>query len=254
MFFTLSKILEPLLQPLTYIVLFALLALIFYRKPLVGQTFLTLALLCVFLFCTPFLPGALIRYLEYYYTPPDPLPHVDAVIVLSGAVILEKSTPHKIEFGEGVERILEGIRLVKQGAAGTLILSGGSGSLTDRTKSEARMLRQFAIDFGVPDERILVEPDSRNTYENAVETAKLMRRHGIASVILITSASHLPRAMGCFRHVGVEPIPYGVDFHSTLNTHLRPGDFIPDVGNLRGLTWILHEYVGIVMYKAAGYL
>lgn len=254
MFFILSKILAPFLQPLTYIVLFTLLALVFSRKPHVGQTFLALALLCLFLFCTPFLPEALIRYLEYYYAPPDPLPHVDAIIVLSGAVILEKSTPEKIEFGEGAERILEGIQLMKQGVADTLILSGGSGSLTDRTKSEARMLRQFAIDFGIPDERIVVEPDSRNTYENAVETAKLMRQHGISSVMLITTASHLPRAMGCFRNVGVEPIPYGVDFHSTVNTHLRPGDFIPEVGNLRGLTWILHEYVGIVMYKAAGYL
>jgi len=254
MFFLLSKILEPLLQPLTYIVLLTLFALIFFHKPRLSKTCLLLALICVFTFSTPFLPNALIAHLEHRYTPPDPLPHVDAVIVLSGMVVLEKSTPEKIEFGEGVERILEGIRLVKQGVADRLILSGGSGSLTEQTKSEARMLRQFAMDFGIPDQRILVEPSSRNTYENAVETAKLMRRHGISSSILVTTASHLPRAMGCFRKIGVEPIPYGVDFHSDQNSHITPGDFIPNVGNLRGLTWILHEYFGLVMYKAAGYL
>ncbi len=254
MFFILSKVLAPLLQPLTYIVLFTLLALLFHRRPRASKTCLLLALLCAFVFSTPFLPNALTRALEYRYMPPDPLPHADAVIVLSGMVVLELSTPEKIEFGESVERILEGIRLVKQGVADTLILSGGSGSLIDQTKSEARMLRQFAIDFGVPAERILVESASRNTRENAVESAKLMRQHDISSVILITNASHLPRAMGCFRKIGIEPIPYGVDFHSDLNNRLSLDDFIPDVGNLRGLTWVLHEYFGLAMYKAAGYL
>ncbi|GAK53492.1 hypothetical protein U14_04757 [Candidatus Moduliflexus flocculans] len=254
MFFVLSKILAPFLEPLTYIVLFALLALISFHKPHLSKIFLSLSLCCAFAFSTPFLPTALIRHLEQRYARPEPLLHVDAVIVLSGMVVLEISTPDKIEFGDNSERILEGIRLIKQGVADKLILSGGSGSLTDQTKSEARMLRQFAMDFGIPEEQILLEPDSRNTYENAVETAKLMRQHGISSVILITTASHLPRAMGCFRKVGVEPIPYGVDFHSDSNSHLALSDFIPEIGNLRGLTWILHEYFGLVMYKAAGYI
>ena len=254
MFFIISKILTPLTQPLTHIVLFALAALLCSCHPRIVRTCLLLALFWLFIFGTPFLPNALIRHLETRYAPPNPLPHVEAVIVLSGMINLEQSTPEQIEFGESVERILEGMRIVKRGAADRLILSGGSGSLFDQTKSEAVILRQFAIDFGIPADRILIEPDSRNTYENAVESAKLMRRQGISSFMLITSATHLPRAMGCFRKIGLNPIPCGVDFHSNSSPHYTPFDLIPEVGNLRGASWVLREYVGIVIYKAAGYI
>ena len=81
-----------------------------------------------------------------------------------------------------------------------------------------------------------------------------MRRQGISSIILVTTATHLPRAMGCFRKVGLQPIPYGVDVHGEASHRLTPLDLIPDVGNLRGVSWVLHEYVGLVMYKTAGYI
>lgn len=253
MFFTLSKIFAPMIHPLTHIMLFVLFAL-FCRQPRIAKISLLLALGWLFLFGTPFLPNALIQHLENRYPQPEPMPQAEAVVVLSGMIDIEKSTASKIEFGEGVERILEGMRLVKQGTAQKLILSGGSGSLFEQTKSEAVMLRQFALDFGIPADQILIEPVSRNTRENAVETAKLMRRQGISSIILVTTATHLPRAMGCFRKVGLHPIPYGVDVHGEASHRLTPLDLIPDVGNLRGVSWVLHEYVGLVMYKATGYI
>jgi uncharacterized SAM-binding protein YcdF (DUF218 family) len=179
---------------------------------------------------------------------------VNAIIVLSGVVNLPISTSHYIEFGDGVERILTGIKLVKDGCGDVLIITGGSGNIYDQTKREAVFLRQFAIDFGVPEEKILIDPDSRNTHENAVNTKVLMEQHDISSSILVTTATHLPRAMGCFKKLGINPIPYPVDFHSNPNPDYHLLDVIPSVGALKQTSFALHEYIGILIYKLVGYI
>ena len=145
------------------------------------------------------LPDIMVRYLETRYAPPSPLPQVDAVVVLTGMVDLKASTPDNLEFHDGVERILTGIQLVKNRYGQKLIIAGGSGDHYNQTASEARLLKAFAIDFGLPEEQILIDPSSRNTYENAINTKLLMEQHDISSIILVTTASHLPRAMGCFK-------------------------------------------------------
>jgi uncharacterized SAM-binding protein YcdF (DUF218 family) len=231
MFFVISKILAPFCLPLTYVFLFVLVALVFYhRKPRLGRTCLLLALLLLLVFGTDPVPDTLVRTLETRYKPVSPLPHVDAVIVLSGAVNLKISTPEYIEFGEGVERILAGIRLVQEGYGDVLIISGGSGNIYDQTKSEAILLRQFAIDLGVPEENILIDANSRNTHENAVNTKAILEQHGISGSILVTTASHLPRSMGCFKKLGLDPIPYPVDFRSKPDPQYHILDIIPDAG------------------------
>lgn len=254
MFFVASKLLTPFIYPFTYVVLLLLLALIFYRRARVCKSCLLFALLLLFIFGTPLLPNALTHSLESRYPRTASLAQADTVVVLSGMVSLRKSSPGQIEFGEGVDRILAGIHLLKEGSAKRLILSGGSGDLYDQSKSEARLLEGFALELGVPQEKLFVEPASRNTYENALYTKALMEELGIDDIILVTSASHLPRAMGCFRKLGIEPIPYGVDYHARMP--YRPGlhDIIPNEGNFRQTSYALHEYIGILMYKVSGYL
>ena len=255
MFFLISKISAPFCVPLTYVFLFILAALVFYRrKPRLGRTCLLLALLILLVFGTSPVPDMMVRVLESRYEPVSPLPHVDAVIVLAGAVNLKKSTLEYIEFGEGVERILEGIRLVREGYGDVLIITGGSGDLYDQTKREAVFLQQFAIDLGVPEEKILIDQSSRNTYENAVNTKVIMEQHGISSSILVTTASHLPRSMGCFRKLGLDPIPYPVDFHSSPDPDYHILDIIPDAGALKKTSFALHEYIGLLSYKLVGYI
>ncbi len=254
MFFLISKILAPFGAPLTYVFILLVVTLVFYRKSRLGKTCLWLALLILMLFGTHPVPNMLIRMLENRYELVSPLPHVDAVIVLTGAVNLRLSTPEHIEFTDGVERILKGIRLVQEGYGEVLIIAGGSGDIYDQTKSEAVFLQQFAIDFGVPKERILIDPSSRNTYENAVNTKAMMEQHGIFTSILVTTASHLPRSMGCFKKLGIEPIPYPVDFHSSPDPDYHILDLIPSADALRRTSFALHEYIGILSYKLAGYI
>jgi uncharacterized SAM-binding protein YcdF (DUF218 family) len=254
MFFFISKIFAFFCEPLTYVFLFLLVALIFYRKPRLGKTCILLALLVFMVFGTKPVPDMLIRFLESQYQPVSPLPHVDAVIVLSGALNLRLSTPQHLEFGEGVERILAGIKLVQEGYGDVLIISGGSGDIYDQTKREAVFLRQFAIDLGVPEKKILIDQNSRNTYENATNTRAIMEQHGISSSILVTTASHLPRSMACFEKLGIKPIPYPVDFYSAPDPDYNLFDIIPGVSSLKRTSFILHEYIGILIYKLVGYI
>jgi uncharacterized SAM-binding protein YcdF (DUF218 family) len=254
MFFIFSKVLAPLLQPLTYIVLAVAAALIFYRVPRIGRTSLIVALGLIFLFGTPVLPKLLLRRLEQAYEIPPTLPRVDAIIVLTGMVNLKASSEGRVEFGDGAERILAGMLLLRQGMGERLLIIGGSGDVRDQSKRESVLLRQLAIDLGIPAEQILIDPDSRNTYENAVNAGELLRQHGLTTSVLVTSAAHMPRSMGCFRNVGLEPIPYPVDFIVTAGEQFYLSDLIPNIGSLQHSSRAIYEYVGLLMYRWAGYL
>ena len=255
MFFFISKIFAPFSVPLTYIFIFLVIALAYYRrKPRLGRTCLLLAVLLVMICGTNPLPDVLIRTLESRYQRMASLPQVDAVIVLTGIVVLDLTTPTDIEFGEGVERILAGIKLIKAGYGKFLIIAGGSGDLLDQTKREAVLLRQFAIEQGVPAAQILIDADSRNTYENAVNTKKMMAQQQLASSLLITTAAHLPRALGCFEKIGLAPIPYPVDFRAEPTPSYDVRDLLPSAGALKNTEFALHEYIGILTYKLAGYI
>lgn len=254
MFFIISKILVPFTQPLTYIILLLVVSFVWHKKPRLGKRCLLAAMLLLIIFGTPFVPDTLIRFLETRYPLPASVPHVDAVVVLTGMVDLELSTEQRIEFSDSVERIFAGIRMMKHGTADWLIIPGGSGDIYDQTTSEAVLLRQFAIEYGVPAEKILVDATSRNTYENAVNTKSLMHERQLSSLILVTTANHLPRAMGCFRKIGLEPIPYPVDYRVPPQPEYHLLKIFPSIAGLRNTTYILHEYIGLLMYKIAGYI
>ncbi|GAK58882.1 hypothetical protein U27_05857 [Candidatus Vecturithrix granuli] len=254
MFFWLSKLFTLLIEPLTYIFILVVLALLFHRNPRFVKWCLGLALGVFLVFGTYFAPDLLTHLLENQYQIPAEVPRVDAVVVLAGIMNLKLSTPEYIEFNEGIERILTGIQMVKQGHARTLLISGGTGSLYDQEKKEAPLLRNFAIEFGVPESQILMEFTSRNTYENAIQTKRIMQEHGISQIMLVTTAIHLPRAMACFHKLGIDPIAYPVDFQLAPDRKYYISDIIPGPGAFRRSSAVLHEYIGLLAYKLAGYI
>src|SRR4051812_44260018 len=92
-----------------------------------------------------------------------------------------------------------GLRLFEGGAAPLLVLSGGGSGPTP----EAELMRQAAISHGVPPTALLIDPVSRNTFENARETARLLSGRGLSSVVLVSDRAHLPRAALLFRLAGL---------------------------------------------------
>jgi uncharacterized SAM-binding protein YcdF (DUF218 family) len=99
-----------------------------------------------------------------------------------------------------VRRVARGTELFREGAAPLLALTGGGRG----TEPEAAAMRRLALDDGVPERALLVEPNSRNTWENARESARLLRRRGLLRVVLVSDRTHLPRAALLFRLAGLE--------------------------------------------------
>jgi len=252
MSFLLSKFLNWFVYPLSLLFLGLCVVLVCYHRRYTRRG-LALVLLLLYAMSSMVTVKPLMRWLEGPRPAPELRQHYDVAIVLTGMVILRGSRPGHLEFNEHVERILEGISLVKRGTADKLFIVGGSGDAFDRSLSEARVLRTFALEFGLRDEQVLVEEVSRNTYESAVKATQIIRAGNYRQLVLITSAAHMYRAAATFYKQGLFPQPYPVDFQTT-GRDIGLFDFLPSVKALDVMTYVIHELVGLMMYRLQGYI
>ena len=186
--------------------------------------------------------------LEYKYKNIKPLPdNIDGIIVLSGSENIDKSQKwNSVELGDGAERNLMFIKLLNKYNNTINIFTGGSGLLLDQKKSQADVAKQLYIDQGVDTKKIIFEKKSRNTYENAIFTKKIINPKKDSKWILITSAWHMPRAVGVFCKAGWNIIPVAVD-HITLPNyeyHIN----IDFATHIKELNIAIKEWIGIVAY------
>ncbi len=254
MFFYLSKFLTLFLFP--YPLFLLLTGWVLYRLPR-GRLKLVYGLLFAGILFLSTNGGAelLLRPLENLYPHRTPaLTHkASLVVVLSGMV--NPLTPHQEnpEFISTMDRILAGEELLEQGRAQYLLISGGSGLISGRGEPEAEILRKWLLKRGHRADRILAESLSRNTGENARNTAEIVKKRGWKEIILVTSAFHMPRSMMTFRKAGLDPIPYPVDYYTT---EISPGleGWFPTPTALSLSSIALKEYIGIVAYWFRGYI
>ncbi len=128
----------------------------------------------------------------------------DVIVVLGAAVGVGGGPSAALR-----RRVAEGVRRLEAGAAPVLLLSGGKGSAKGGGKggsvpSEAEVMRDLVLAAGVPQDRLVVETDSRSTLENARCSARIMRARGWTKALVVTDAVHLPRALLAFRALGIE--------------------------------------------------
>ena len=252
MFFVLSKTLQYFIFPLTLIFLALIAVFALYHRKHTRAAFGAM-IVGLYVLCMPFTSGSLVGWLEGPRPSPDVLTQkYDVAVVLTGMLHLGLSTEGNLEFGEGVDRILVGISVVRRGIADQLLITGGTGSLLDQSKSEAVFLKEFAIESGLSPDRIIIDPTSRNTHENAVNTAALVREQGYEKILLITSALHMWRAEAAFNKQGVFPVVYPVDFQTSDTISVF--SFLPSAGALSGITGMIHELVGLAVYRLQGYI
>lgn len=248
MFFYISKIVTFLLDPLFWILAACLYGML---RPKGRRVLRVGVFIPFYLMSTPLVSHYLLSNLEHLKPPSELKPHYEAVVVLSGMVHLKISTPDRIEFAGSVDRILAGIDMARSGRADDLIISGGDGDLPQNGGSEALLLKEFAIRSGVASSRILVDPRSRNTHENAVETAAILKQHGQKDILLITSAFHMVRAAGCFKQVGLNVDLLPVDYQAKpMEVNLR--SLLPSSVALSKTYLVIHESVGIIVYGLSG--
>jgi uncharacterized SAM-binding protein YcdF (DUF218 family) len=252
-FYLLSKILDVILTPLAWgLTLLALGTL--GRGPSWRRRGLTLLGFAVLLvFSLEPVSNALFASLE---DPPLRTFRPDVtydVVILLGGVVEDRvqATWGQRAFNDDNERLLETYDLLRTGSARYAIASGGAVSPSRAAVVEGRALKDQLVAWGIASERVIAEEDSRNTYENAVDSAAIVRAHDWKSVLLVTSAFHMPRAYGCFRAVLLDVDTLPVDFRSYKSPFT--GELVPRADHLARSTTALREWFGRGVYRLRGY-
>jgi len=247
-----GKLVFPLLDPV--LLLFAVLwlcgALVLIKRPKLARRLL-LVILVGWTLLSVFRPGAWISWqLEQIVTAPAILPdNVDGIIVLGGSVSTILSTAHgRPEVSGNVDRLLAFAELIRRYPGAQAVYTGGAGALTTQDLKEADVARDLFQRLGLPTERILFERESRSTWENAVLSLEQVSPEPSDTWLLITSARHMPRALGAFEAAGWPSlIPFPVDFRFTK----QPPEifaFNPTIG-LVGLRSASYEILGLAWYS-----
>jgi len=255
MFFILSKTLGLLLEPLLIPYLFLLLA-IFARwrrwRWIMRLSFLTALFLPL---SYGFLPVSSLplQYLENHIARGDiGQRHIDGIIVLGGfagnGITAESRNLYTL--GGAAERFTAAVTLARKLPNTPVLFSGFSGDLAPRGWRESDNIRDLIEQIGGLNTTVLYEEASRNTYENAVNSKLIMAFEPGTSWILVTSASHMPRAIGSFAAAGWSGIvPYPVDYQTPKSGYSKIWDIRTGVSNIRNS---LHEYAGLLVYYLSG--
>lgn len=175
----------------------------------------------------------------------------DIVVVLGGIVSFDDRL-NQLDFHENADRILNVLPLYFENRVRKILLSGGSGSLLQE-ELEAAILKQYLVSIGVRKEDILTDKKSRNTYENALYSGKIIKeQHSMNTIMLSTSSIHMKRSMLCFQKQGIEVIPFIVD--GTERREFYPSELLlPKAEILNDWYRLIHEWLGVLVYKIMGY-
>ena len=182
----------------------------------------------------------------------ESIEHHEVAVVLGGMASLTQEPRDRVYFNQSVDRILHTMRLYQLKKIDKIIVTGGSGSIYDQTVKEAIMLRDFLLQNGVAESDLILESESRNTRENALNTSKILGKDYAKKILLVTSASHMRRAKGCFDKVGLESTGFPTSF--------KKGKFRPDMLYTPSaeamVKWetVLREFTGYLVYSLMGYI
>ena len=196
-----------------------------------------------------------------YETPPVSMNTMrdtfDVGIVLGGFSNFDiDAIDDRLNFNQAVNRLTDAVVLYKKGLVKKLLITGGDGNLIGRKSPEAEKTEPFLLQMGVRQEDILLENAARNTHENAVFTKQLLdsQRLTNAKLLLITSASHMPRSIGCFKKVGLDITPFPAHFIGEKSNWKTSHWLTPDSKAFSNWESIFKEWIGYVVYYAKGYI
>jgi len=188
----------------------------------------------------PIVANLLLYSLERRYPEPTAadLARADVVVVLDGGYVKGKNPSRDWLGGATVGRVLCGVDGFKESGAKWLIMSGG--------KRPVELMRDLAIQRGVPLQQILLEPASRNTFEHPIKVRQLAQISNADNIVVATDAFHIPRAMGEFKRHFPHAVAIPCDVHAAPS--VGPRQFLPQAGALGRSTGTLQEYLGVVWY------
>lgn len=264
MFLFLSKLLPLLVYPLGLASLLLILTLwwIWRRRRRLALGSAIAALLILLISSNAWVATRLVQSLEWQNLPPDSLPTAEAIVVLGGSTRPADYPRPWVDIMESGDRVLHGAQLYKAGKAPKLILSGGRIAWKGGGPPESDDMAQIAVAMGVPKSDILEDPTSLNTYQNAVNVKGIVQRENIDTILLVTSAMHMPRALAIFRKQGMNAIAAPTDFlvseravaEITGSRQAILLSLLPNASNLDTVSRAIKEYIGLIVYRLRGWL
>ncbi|WP_108507766.1 YdcF family protein [Polynucleobacter acidiphobus] len=264
LFFIISKIVQFAIEPLNLIFLVTLLAWFFLaiRKPVFTNRLLVLAVIGFFGVGYMPIPESLIRILEDAVPKPS-IQNLNpdqfaGIIILGGAIEGEDVAVDRgeISLKSSAERVTKGLELIRKYPDKPFIFSGFSGRVNPRGMSEADAFKRLIQEQGLADSTnatAFYENQSRNTYENAIYSKKIIDAIYLLSPnpqlkpwLLVTSASHMYRSVKIFEKQGIPVIAVPVDYQTANTLQWREFDLTEGA-----FLWnkLLHEYIGIAAYQ-----
>lgn len=255
MFFALSKTLMHLLLPVVWVL--GLMIWAAFTKRVKRRKILTWTSIALFiLFSNEWAVTQVFRWWEYPVKPISAYqgPY-DVAVVLGGFTDLAKEPRDRVYLSQGADRLMHAIYLYKNGKVKSILATGGSGILNFQgIASEAERIHQVMLTCEVNPADIILEPKSKNTHENALFSAPILKeKFPNGRILVFTSAFHCRRARACFEKQGLQVEMFPVDFRY-YDQYFNPEKaFIPNDGAWAKWSLIIHELAGYLIYKLQGY-
>ena len=262
MFYFFSKLISYFITPAGWLFATLLLAR-FARSERLRNRSVTASLVLFWLCGNGFLTNELLLAWE---VPPQPLTvfaptdSVRVAVVLTGGMINPQraATPPRPLLAREADRAGQTLFLYKTGVINRIIISGGQGNLVfmkTAVVDEGQAIRQFFVLAGVRPVDVVLENRSKNTHENAEFSARLLRvRFKTNRCVVVTSAWHTRRAVGCFAKAGLVVQPFPGAFLGEERTFSVGNLLLPSEKAFGDTFWVLREVIGYVAYRVAGYV
>ena len=247
------RLLLHLLQPFTVLMILVLVVqIIWWYKRVVSRKTICWTLIptvILYLFRTPAVAHLMVGTLEWSYAPIYQRPaDTTAIVVLSSAIRPPDAVRRKAELDtSGMYRCIKGAEMYHSGLPCKVVLAGGRVDSEQAGPTLAAAMSDFMVQLGIDREDIVLDDRSRSTYENAVNSAALLRQRNMNSILLVTDATHLRRAILCFEKQGIQVVGCGCQYRAT-QFEGNISSFFPSFGAADTNQAVLHEWLGLTWY------
>lgn len=254
MFPIFTRIFWTIAQPVSLVALLLVLGLLLMalkRRRLAAASITVATLILALCSFTSFAYVAIAPLENRFVRPPEP-DRIDGIVVLGGGMDIGVNRARSNwELNRSGDRFVETLRLALRHPEARILIAGGGPALLARQESEAEAGARFFTDFGIARERLIIEGESRNTEENAVNAKALAGAEPGETWLLVTSAFHMPRSVGLFRRAEFTVVPWPADYLAAGNEGL--GLKLDEIAeNLATSNTALREWVGLAGYWLTG--
>ena len=252
MFFALSKIFALVSSPVTYIIGLVCLAALSKKRWIRGSAYL-LAIAILLACSNKWFYYKTIQSLAAPYIVKGMPERTYAYGIVPGGFADYDSIRHSIDFNEAADRLIDAARLYRLGVLKKIIVSGdGSDIDVPGHRSDPGVLLSLLKSWSVNPKDVVLEQQARNTRQNATYSYQLVGDSlRTQPSLLITSGLHMKRSLQCFQAIGIHPDPYATDIN--MAPQYEWTDIFPDFQYLGKWQYILHEWIGGIVYSMVGY-